>query len=143
MTYEACASFLFVYIAEAHAMDEWPIGDQCGNTPGRAVIQPKSLPARLKEAKHFADRFALCWPMAVDIPELGDPFLSAYAPWPTRFYVVRAGLMEFVAFPNKYYAFDLDDLEAALVSLFPSSENAASENAASENAAKSVLEGHA
>lgn len=43
----ACVDFLFVYIAEAHAMDEWPVGD-----PVR-LQQTKCLDSRLHAARAF------------------------------------------------------------------------------------------
>jgi hypothetical protein len=106
------ASFLFVYIAEAHATDEWPIGDNL--VTGRTVNQPTTLSQRHVEALHFAEKFKTSWPVAVDSPELGDPFLKAYAPWPTRFYIVKDGKMFFIAYPNREHSFDLDPLRESL-----------------------------
>lgn len=68
-------------------MDEWPVGDHY--ITGRRVKQPTTLTERVREAQHLAQRFGLTWPLAVDSPELADPFLRAYAPWPTRFYIIR------------------------------------------------------
>lgn len=106
------AIFLFVYIAEAHATNEWPIGDNL--ITGRTVIQPTTLSERHVEARHFAEKFKTKWPVAVDSPELGDPFLNAYAPWPTRFYIVQDGKILFIAYPNDKHSFDLDPLRQCL-----------------------------
>ena len=98
---------------KAHAVDEWPVGDHL--ITGRRVKQPTTLAERMAEARHFAQRFNLTWPLAVDSPELGDPFLRAYAPWPTRFYVVSpGGRMEYIAQPNSQHTFDLAEVARAL-----------------------------
>lgn len=125
------ATFLFVYITEAHAVDEWPIGDAYpggGGRGGRVVHQPRSASERAAEARHFVERFkmdlksgagepgksSLGWSVAVDVPELADPFAAAYAPWPTRFYVIERGEMRFVANPTDRYGYDLAGLEKTL-----------------------------
>jgi len=110
--YQSRAGFLFVYIAEAHATDEWPVGDHL--ITGRHVPQPTCLADRISEAHHFARHFSLSWPMAVDAPELGDPFLVTYRPWPTRFYIVQGGRLTFIAQPNSQHEYELADVGHAL-----------------------------
>ena len=56
---------------------------------GHAPEQPTTRAQRVAEAQFFAGQCGLTWPLVVDSPELGDPFLRAYAPWPTRFYIIR------------------------------------------------------
>jgi len=110
--YQSRAGFLFVYIAEAHAADEWPMGDPI--VTGRPVQQPVTVAQRITEARHFAQHFSLRWPLAVDAPELGDPFMRVYSPWPTRFYVLREGKLQFIAQPNEEHMYELAAVELAL-----------------------------
>ena len=105
------ADWKFVYIAEAHAMDEWPIRSGRFNHGRGAVIvekQPKKASERCELARKFVEDFM---PkanhadggnisMLVDDPELGDPFEKQYAPWPLRLYIIRDGIVEWIAQPK-------------------------------------------
>lgn len=82
---------------------------------GRTVYQSKCLEDRVREARNFASQFELSWPVAVDDPELGDPFNSTYASWPTRFYIMVDGKLRFIAQPNLQHLYELGDLKATLV----------------------------
>lgn len=44
--------------------------------------------------------------LLVDDPEQGDPFEKAYAPWPLRLYLIRSGVVEWIAQPRDC-AFDV------------------------------------
>ena len=69
-----------IYIAEAHAEDEWPIGSEikinqhCNVTERAAAAQACLQGTGLKN-----------WPFYVD----SNQFEQQYAPWPIRFYVYR------------------------------------------------------
>ena len=105
--FEGAASFSLVYIAEAHARDEWPVGDPI------AIDQALTLADRTAHAAALRDTFRPLlddWTMLVDDPQPangsdrcssscdgdskgstgGDAFDRAYAAWPTRFYVLSA-----------------------------------------------------
>lgn len=75
-----------VYIREAHAADEWRL-------QGTVMVdQPKTTAERVAVARRF--RRATDWriPIWVDPPDAPsgpDPFETAFAPWPLRFYLVR------------------------------------------------------
>lgn len=73
--------FLAVYIVEAHAIDEWPVGDPL------KVTQPKSIAERCGVARAFMAEYKLRIPMVVD--QLDNNFSNTYASWPVRFYVVQ------------------------------------------------------
>lgn len=86
---------------------------------GREVLQPKTLAERQVEARQFIDAFGFSdpsvWSVAVDDPEAGDPFLAAYAAWPTRFYIVDAsGVLRYMSEPDAAHEFLLSDFAAAL-----------------------------
>jgi len=76
-------TFAFVYIAEAHASDEWPVGHS------EQIRQPRNTPNRLEVARErladlgVGDEF-LC---LVDSVE-GNYFHETYAVWPFRWFIV-------------------------------------------------------
>lgn len=109
---ERVLSILLVYIAEAHAADEWPVGD--AYSVRREVVQPKTLAARVSDAAHFMDHFGLDWPLLVDDPEAGDPFLNQYGAWPTRFFVLKDAKISFIAEPCVDHTFVFEDVEQAV-----------------------------
>jgi hypothetical protein len=59
-----------VYISEAHARDEWPVGDPI------IIDQPKTLSKRLEIANGFRDFFDFPndFNIVVDNPETNDRF---------------------------------------------------------------------
>jgi len=85
-----------VYIAEAHASDEWPISSARFNGDRGAVHvpQPRADADRCALAARFAADFGLSdAPLLVDAAEGADAdaFERAYAPWPLRFHGVVGG----------------------------------------------------
>ena len=107
------ADWLFVYIAEAHATDEWPIASSRFNgTRGPVhLAQTRTLATRRAAAAAFARDFGLLnsgsgtvgakraaaaaaavkVTVALDDPERGEPFSQAFAPWPVRMFVLQKG----------------------------------------------------
>jgi len=73
--------FLAVYIVEAHAIDEWPVGDPL------KVTQPRTIAERCGVARAFVQEYGLKVPMVVD--QLDNNFSEQFAGWPVRFYVVQ------------------------------------------------------
>jgi len=73
--------FLAVYIVEAHAIDEWPVGDPL------KITQPRTISERCGVARAFIDEYNLKMPMVVD--QIDNNFSEQYAGWPVRFYVVQ------------------------------------------------------
>ena len=76
-------------------------------------MQPKILSQRLKIAQDFVNEFGIGdeIPLVVDDMRSGEgelcaaqhdnPVDAAYAMWPTRFYVVQGGAVQFKAEPTK------------------------------------------
>jgi len=91
-TFVDVADFLIIYIAEAHASDEWPLG-KCTD-----ICQHKTKKERLKAANYF------CTSRQCEIPILVDTMINefdlTYAAWPERFYIINNGLMEFIGMPS-------------------------------------------
>jgi len=78
--YNKYVDFLVVYISEAHAVDEWPLGDHC------VVKQHQNIEERIKMAKKFFKDFHFKLPMVVDT--MKNEFDKLYYIWPERYYVI-------------------------------------------------------
>jgi len=107
---------LVVYIAEAHAKDEWPISSARYNKGQEVhVLQTHTTEARAIEAKKFFDAFGYTeiaeqkneiWNLVVAQPEeeLGDRFgfgfEGQYKPWPFRAFGFKNGFIDFIAEPR-------------------------------------------
>jgi hypothetical protein len=70
-----------VYLAEAHASDEWPLGNFTN------VKRHRTVPDRIAAAKEMQAR-GLRLPLMVDTIE--NTFDAKYACWPDRFYLLSA-----------------------------------------------------
>mmetsp|Transcript_26980 Transcript_26980/g.53121 ORF Transcript_26980/g.53121 Transcript_26980/m.53121 type:complete len:136 (-) Transcript_26980:525-932(-) len=103
---------VFVYVDEAHAQDEWPVGahlnslpnveKQCKTTSERVkVVQDLMMPFLKTNAPSLlpdpSDPNACRW--LLDAPE--DSFFEKlYAPWPLRFWIVHKGRLAYIAEPT-------------------------------------------
>jgi len=81
--YIRVVNFLTVYIVEAHAVDEWPVGD-----PLR-ISQPISTIERCGVARSFVKEYNYQVPVLVDL--IDNNFSESWAAWPIRFYVIENG----------------------------------------------------
>jgi hypothetical protein len=112
--FKAHATFLCVYIEEAHAMDEWPISSARYNKGVPVNIrQPKTDQERMKVAQEFRKNFQLTMPLCIDPPELNNPFEKAYAPWPLRMFCIENGKVSWIAQP-KNCEYDAGELRGFL-----------------------------
>ena len=76
---------LIVYIAEAHAANQWPINSTRCNGPGNTVVTPTSLQERQALAQRMVGSLGLKGvPLMVD--GMNDAFLDTYAAWPIRLF---------------------------------------------------------
>lgn len=80
--------WLGVYIAEAHALDEWPM--PCLNSPCRHT-QPTCNEERAAHAREFLEDLHPPFDVLVDpyVDGWTDSFLSTFGAWPERFYVFQ------------------------------------------------------
>jgi hypothetical protein len=77
--------FLFVYIDEAHAADQWAIGDP------REIKQSRSDQERMERASVLVPFFRSDAHILVE--PLDQPLFSKfYAPWPTQAYAISVDL---------------------------------------------------
>ena len=89
---------MVVYIAEAHAQDEWPVGRMVS-----CCARPQSLSERVRLLQRLGSGkgqghggigagVGAClrrWPPgSVLVDTMDDGFATQYAAWPTRFYVL-------------------------------------------------------
>ena len=97
----AAADWRFVYVAEAHAQDEWPLRSARFSADGQPVVvdQPKTLDARLGLARRFKADYGIKSQLLVDNPA-DEAFERLYAPWPLRLYVVRGATLAWIAEPD-------------------------------------------
>lgn len=97
--------FLLVYIAEAHARDQWPVGKTIS-----CVDQPLTLEQRLKNANQCRESFKFEMPMIVD--NMDNTFHNTYGAWPFRFYIMYQNKLVFKAEPDADgYHYNLTDLD--------------------------------
>lgn len=98
-----------MYLAEAHATDEWPIS-QLGalDRPRHRGVADRLAAARALAASPYA---LGGFEGVLDAPD--DAFNRLFASWPVRFWVVRGGVVAFKAMPRDA-TYDVGDLEAWL-----------------------------
>jgi hypothetical protein len=109
-TFRDQAEFAFVYIAEAHALDEWQM--QANEDEGILLEQHATFQDRLAAARQGAERMQLTLPLLVD--DMDDDVSKAFAAWPERIYIIRAdGVIGFQGDPGPW-GFDPDEASTAL-----------------------------
>jgi len=97
-----------VYITEAHAIDEWPLGNEIS-----VCYQPKSNSSRISLAKSYRQQFDLKVPILVDTIE--NKFEKEYSLWPFRFYIMVGGRVVKKAQPRAEndpgeFSYDIDEI---------------------------------
>jgi len=95
--------WVLVYICEAHAEDEWPIG-----APVVAVNQHKTVEQRAKACADCLDALGAKLPTVLDSME--NEFNDLYAAWPLRFYLIDNGVIEHIAMPTQG-AYDMTEID--------------------------------
>jgi len=91
--YRHRVDFAAVYITEAHASDEWPIGPNFSTNK-----QPRALQERLAIATKMVDRLTISVPVYVDC--MSNEFEACYAAWPLRMFIISKGKVQWVSQPN-------------------------------------------
>lgn len=106
--YEDMATFVFVYIAEAHAQDEWPISQL-----DKEIMRHQTLADRLAAAIGFLQAFPMHEAYRIVLDSMEDSFNAAFASWPFRSWVVLDGALAFKAQPREAN-YDVTELGAWL-----------------------------
>jgi hypothetical protein len=109
------ATFLTVYIKEAHPEDEWQMDSN--EKENVCYPQPKTLSDRVRIANDFVKRFSYDVPVAVD--DIDNRANALYAGWPERFYVIdESGTIVYKGKPGPF-GFHPEEVEAWLAKRFP------------------------
>jgi len=97
---EGKAIFLTIYLAEAHAQDQWPLGRII------EVNQHKTVEDRLAVANRFVKQNSYQIHMVVD--DIKNPFMTAYWAHPERFFIIQDGKMGLKGQPTDdgWYVFE-------------------------------------
>ena len=107
------ATFYIVYIAEAHAVDEWQL--ESNEAEGIEVEQHTTFGARLDAAKLCADKLRLTIPTVVD--GMDDAACEAFSAWPERIYIAeKDGRIHYRGGPGPY-EFKPPEARASLLEL--------------------------
>lgn len=95
--------WLLVYICEAHADDEWPIGAPV------TIKQHKTIEERDQACRSCLDTLGCGIPTVLDSME--NSFNDTYACWPLRFYLIDNNIVEHVPMPKggAYNPLELDN----------------------------------
>lgn len=88
------ADFLTIYIIEAHACDEWPLGKKL------CIPQHKTLEDRMKAAKSFIEHFDYKIPLVID--PITNAFNNAFAAWPERYFIIHKNKVAYISEPGEF-----------------------------------------
>jgi len=92
--------FIFVYIDEAHGIDELPVvSSRCSNKPV-IVQQTRNLSSRIVAAKNFSNDYNFLPDMYVAPPEDIINFGIIYKPWPFKILGFNGLVIEFASEPE-------------------------------------------
>jgi len=115
--FEGKVDMVTVYIEEAHAIDEWPMGDGAKGSDFKAIAQPVNLAQRAEAAKLLVTDLGYEVPLLVDNME--NEVRIKYACWPLRFYVIDAEQIWYKAQPSGY-RYSVGALRDSIVALLES-----------------------
>ena len=97
--------FQLVYVAEAHASDEWPVGGPC------AQVQPATTAERAAVAAARLEELGLgALPPALADTAPREAFQELYACWPLRWYFLDGHTLTHIAQPHPGGRYDLNEI---------------------------------
>jgi len=107
------AAFACVYLSEAHARNQWPVGSSVSEDDA-----PTTLQDRMKLARKMIKKTGLRIPIVVD--DMDDSFGLTYSAWPLRYYVLGAnGDLLYIAQPDPVSRlFEVEDLKCWMEEYF-------------------------
>ncbi|XP_064606199.1 type I iodothyronine deiodinase-like [Liolophura sinensis] len=107
LQYRQRASFLMVYILEAHAKDEWPLGVERSSLPQHLTHKDRVAALRklLSEDKHgtFSEDLNCESGIPVVVDTMENKFNELFAAWPERAYVIKNGKLDLITYPEDGY----------------------------------------
>mmetsp|Transcript_56554 Transcript_56554/g.64577 ORF Transcript_56554/g.64577 Transcript_56554/m.64577 type:complete len:128 (+) Transcript_56554:586-969(+) len=86
--------FKFVYIAEAHAKDTWPLGIKTASS----VTSTSSLEERRENALRLREKCD--WAIDTFVDGMEDEMITKLAAWPLRYWVLKGSCVKLVAVPQ-------------------------------------------
>mmetsp|Transcript_45056 Transcript_45056/g.68951 ORF Transcript_45056/g.68951 Transcript_45056/m.68951 type:complete len:141 (+) Transcript_45056:529-951(+) len=98
--------FLMVYIREAHASDQWPLGNIV------SIEQHKDLQSRIAAAKNLEENFDFKMKIVVD--NMDNQFNKQFLAWPERYYFFRGHHFSKISLPANEFGFDRLELRKNL-----------------------------
>jgi len=91
--FKEVAVFLVVYVSEAHAIDESPLGSSV------CIPKHKNIEDRIEVAKKYLVEERKCKiPVLVDT--MNNDFEEVYKGWPERFYIIQGDVLKVIAQPS-------------------------------------------
>ena len=91
---------MFVYIREAHASDEWPLGEIV------KIQRNRTLEDRLAAARQFVEA-SPDFPYQVVVDDIGNGFDESFCAWPERYYLFDSAF-QLVQCPSPTNEFGFD-----------------------------------
>jgi len=92
-TFKDRALFLIIYVSEAHASDEWPLGTNV------CIPKHKTIEERIEVAKkNLVEERSCKIPVLVD--SMDDSFEGIYKGWPERYYIIRGRTLKLIGEPS-------------------------------------------
>lgn len=88
-------SLVVVYIAEAHAADQWPRGAPHPDAPWRNIQQHRSIHERIAAAEALQLETGYNGLLLVD--GMDDNFERSFAVWPERAFVLLGGFFAYIS----------------------------------------------
>lgn len=123
-----------MYIREAHAADEWRLGDVV------EINQHKSLEDRMAAAKQLTEHYGYTVPVFVD--SMGNDLCENYAAWPERYFVISpAGEVLHISSPADELGFNRIALRKLLLDIAAASSGAVIPSDDVSNSSPSKSEG--
>ena len=87
-SYSGVADFVIIYIAEAHASDEWRfIGGKYSSTPQHKTLEDRMDAAIMLQSKNI--------PCPIYVDKMDNAASSLYAAIPERLYIINNGMVEY------------------------------------------------
>lgn len=100
--YKDRAFFISIYLLEAHAKDQWPLGNFV------VVEQHKTLEDRIAMAKRYIKETG--WQMDMVVDNMKNEFQWIFWAHPERFYIADQGKLQYKARPTDQGYYILQEL---------------------------------
>lgn len=86
---------IVIYVAEAHAVDQWPRGEQRPHAPWRNIPQHATLQDRIQAAEMLKEEVKFDGLLLVD--GMDDDFEKRFAVWPEKAFVLLDGVFAYIS----------------------------------------------